>query len=71
VDDAPDILIAQPITDRGGLRTPEGAQVEAVEVAIEQLVRVFDVGVADQVDACLRGQNLEQVVKQVARRQLR
>jgi hypothetical protein len=40
-------------------------------VSIEQLVRVFDVGVADQVDPSLGAQNLEQDVKQVGGRQPR
>jgi len=41
----------QPIAYGERLRAPEGAELEAVQMPIQQPARVFDVGVADQIDA--------------------
>jgi hypothetical protein len=49
VDDPGDVLIAKPVTDGDGLQAPERAELEPVEVPVQQLVRILHVGVTDQV----------------------
>jgi hypothetical protein len=49
VDDARDPLGAQPVTERRGLGPAQGAQREAVEVPVEEVVGVLDVRVPDEI----------------------
>jgi hypothetical protein len=51
VDYAREPRISQPVTERRRLSPSEGAEAKAIEVAVEQAMRVFDLGVPDEVDA--------------------
>jgi hypothetical protein len=51
VDDEGESRISQPVPEGRRLRPPEGAERKAMEVAVEKAMRVFDLGVPDQIDA--------------------
>jgi hypothetical protein len=51
VDDPANVLIAQSLADGRRLHATQRAEIKAVEVAVQQLVRVFHVGVPDHVNA--------------------
>jgi hypothetical protein len=49
VDDALEACVAQLFTERLGLRPSQRAEVKAVEVAVQDVVRVLDVRVPDEI----------------------
>jgi hypothetical protein len=51
VDDPREPGVAQLFTERCRLRPSQRAELEAVEMAVQDVVRVLDVGVPDQIDA--------------------
>jgi hypothetical protein len=50
VHDPPQPRGPKPFTDRHGLGAAQRAELKAVEVAVEEALRVFDVRVPDEID---------------------